>query len=190
MEIWKKIPFFASNDNQSKRKNSSIQMNPSDAIARFRSKSKLSTTVMISAAVLCIIFVQFIRTQHMFQQSQTQIFANLNMKHSVHGVVSSLNSDGNTFTINVISTYDTKQSIFLGSQWRIYLPPGDSLNGKFRTYNTCFINKQLNGPFSNLQPTDCKVFLKTGKELIIEWAILRTDTAEIVAKTIIGTQGN
>lgn len=179
--IWRQTP-------GSRRDSSRIQLNPASAIAQSDAKLALKTWAVTGSmlAVLALILVGGMTTVR--QKQKTSVEASLNLKRSLVGLVTHIESSNNAFTIRLQSSLDPKILQSQREEWTIQLPPGESfeIEKRFGTIPACFITEDIRKSLVNASAADCSEIVQVGQEILIEYLILKPEDQTIIAKTVVG----
>ncbi len=179
--IWRQTPGSRSDSGR-------IQLNPASAMAQSDAKLALKTWAVTGSmlAVLALILVGGLTTVR--QKQTTSVEASLNLKRSLVGEVTAINSDSNVFTIHMQSSLDPKILQSQITQWTIKLPPGEAFDTekRFGTMPACFLTDDIRKSLANAVASNCADTVIIGQEVLIEYLILKPDDRTIIAKTVVG----
>ena len=165
---------------------SKIQLNPVSAITRSESKALIQQWVA-NISMLAVLFIVVIGGIAGIRRTlPVQLDAAVNLKHSVYGVVGSVDATHNTFTLIYRSSDDPKVAAAGSWQWSVILPPGEKTSATDRVLLACSATSDLGRVTSDTSTTSCTNILKPGMSVLVEYYLIFPGTTSMMAKTIIG----
>ncbi len=163
---------------------SQVQMDPATAMQQGQVKSTIQTIIRgVSVAVFTLAIIGG-GTFYMLKNSATSTQASIDLKHAIMGTVGTLDEQENTFTLNSTTSQDPTITQTFITDWTIQMPPGAFFN-KPSTIQTCYTISSLERNLTEAIPVSCEHFLQSGSKVIIEYLIVKPETAKIITKKII-----
>lgn len=165
---------------------SQVQMDPATAMQQGQVKSAAQNIIRgVSVAVLMLAVVGG-GTFYMLKNTATSTQASIDLRHAVLGIVGSVSEEKNSFTLTGSTSDDPTITTTNITDWTIQLPPGASLTRESTTkLTTCYTVKSLERNLTEAAPASCVGFLTPGTRTVIEYLIVKPETATIITSKII-----
>jgi hypothetical protein len=183
-KIW--LPFAQPGDFAKTDRLSGIQLNPVSAITS--TESKYAARMIITAASLfAVLAVILVGNGYLLKKPQTtDINASVNLKKSMRGTVRQVDQSTNTFTVNPNFSYDPVISRAAKPLWDVTLPPGTGFYGAPSGVGTCFALPDLDKPGVNARAVTCREIIRSGSEIIVQYAVIKPANASMIAGSVFG----
>ncbi len=166
-----------------------VQMNPQEAFARSQAKPPIVKQVIIGASTLALFIAIVAGGMHLQNQSQSvAIHASFDLKRALVGTIDQVDEIQNSFTLSFISSQDPLLQDTSGTRWTIQLPPGESLRGQSTGgRKTCATVADIHKRIANPTTVPCASIVQAGRDVIVEYLILRRAENYLIAKHIIAS---
>lgn len=163
---------------------SQVQMDPATAMQQGQVKSTIQTIIRgVSVAVFTLAIIGG-GTFYMLKNSATSTQASIDLKHAVLGTIGTVNESENTFTLTGTTSQDPTITQTFITDWSIQLPPGAFFT-KPSTVQTCHTISSLERNLTEAMPVSCENFIQPGSKVVVEYLIVKPETATIITKKII-----
>jgi hypothetical protein len=165
---------------------SQVQMNPATAMQQGQIKSTVQNIVRgVSVAVLMLAIIGG-GTAYMLKNTATSTQASIDLKHAVLGTVGTVDYGANNFSLTNSTSDDPKIKDTGITNWTIQLPPGASFTKESASgISTCNTIPSLDKNLTEALPVSCVNFIREGDKAVIEYLIVKAETATIITNKII-----
>jgi hypothetical protein len=180
--IW--LPFGLSDEKPGNDKSKKIQLNPISAITQSESKNNVRM-ILAAAALFTVYAVVMLGNSWKIKSEQTsRVSASVDLKSSVRGTIIESDTRKNTFSMTSDYSIDPEIAKSGVEIWHVSLPPGGNFADSAPGLNTCFKVPDLSRPMNNPVPADCFGIIHPGREVTVQYIIIRPEKVSLVARMI------
>ncbi len=181
------IPPWRTTPVRSTDRSKHVEINPSTAIDQSRTRASLRR-ILTNTGLFAVLIVALVGGMvNIRQKTSSMVDASVDMKKAVRGRIDEVHKDTNEFILLYESSIDPTIARAQVRSWLVSLPPGERLDRE-PGLQTCLTVKDLNTTLTKAKVRPCSQVVKAGKRVIVEYLILRDDSARMVAKTVISEE--